>query len=177
MECVQPRRNASAQRIPRVIRQTHKAPFSQLPPLMLAAVSAWRSKNPEWRHCYYDDVAMRADVASRGRLVPGFLLAFGNATSGAMRTDLWRTMLIKYVRRSCRSLPQLCRTVRDTRTGLLTVRTPEAQRTRAGITTGGARSSLGPRAASTPTWTHCRAPLCAVSSGPMTTPSQAPQYV
>ena len=92
--CVEPRHNASAwQRIPRVIRQTHKAPYSQLPPLMLAAVSAWRRKNPEYRHCYYDDAAMLADVARLGPLVPGFLEAFGNATSSAMRSDLWRALV------------------------------------------------------------------------------------
>ena len=55
------------QRIPRVIRQTHKGRFSQLPQKFAEASRLWRALNPEYAYAYYGDDAMRSYVAAQAR--------------------------------------------------------------------------------------------------------------
>jgi hypothetical protein len=80
--------------VPRVIHQTHKASRAALPSGLSAAVASWDALNPEYEHVYYSEAAMAAYVAARAALFPGFQQAYDKATSGAMRCDLWRYLLI-----------------------------------------------------------------------------------
>ncbi|KAL3906689.1 MAG: hypothetical protein SGPRY_010457 [Prymnesium sp.] len=81
-------------RIPRRIHQSHKGELSDLPTEMRAATTTWEELNPEYEYVYYSDRAMREYVEQRGHLFSGFSEAFAKATSGAMRCDLWRYLLI-----------------------------------------------------------------------------------
>jgi hypothetical protein len=83
----------TVQRIPRVIRQSHKANFSALPNGYAVASRRWRTLNPDYLYEYYDDDAMRSYVAIQGHRIAFFDEAFRRATSGAMRCDLWRLLI------------------------------------------------------------------------------------
>ena len=80
--------------IPRVIHQTHKSDLLELPPGLRAAVATWDQLNPDFEHVYYPEAAVRAYVRQRGAMVEGFAAAYAKATSGAMRCDLWRYLLL-----------------------------------------------------------------------------------
>ena len=80
--------------IPRVIHQTHKSELRELPPGLRAAVATWERLNPDFEHVYYAEAAVAAYVRQRGGGVEGFAAAYAKATSGAMRCDLWRYLLL-----------------------------------------------------------------------------------
>ena len=82
------------QRIPRVIRQTHKpSNFSSLPSNLRALAMTWREKNPTYAYEYYSNEAMEAFVETHGHRFTNFKAAFRKATSGTMRADLWRYLI------------------------------------------------------------------------------------
>lgn len=83
------------QQIPKVIRQTHKpAKFQWLPVEVRQLAMTYRLENPAYDYEYYGDAAMRAVVDKYGHLIHNFSQAFDKATSGAMRADLWRYLLL-----------------------------------------------------------------------------------
>jgi len=59
-----------------------------------ASAKSPQTRNPEYEYVYYSDAAMREYVRRRGGLFPRFSEAFAKATSGAMRCDLWRYLLV-----------------------------------------------------------------------------------
>lgn len=86
--------HGAAPLVPRIIHQTHKSGLFELPAGLRAAIATWDELNPDFEHVYYPEAAMRAYVRQRGEMVEGFAAAYAKATSGAMRCDLWRYLLL-----------------------------------------------------------------------------------
>ena len=85
--------NKTAQRIPRVIRQTHTLAYCMLPYRMRYWSLTWPRLNPEYTYCYYSDEAMAEYVRRHGSAEAGFLDAFRRAPHGSIRCDLWRALV------------------------------------------------------------------------------------
>ena len=84
----------ASQLIPRIMWQTHKASWPDVPAGIGRAAASWYRLNPEYEYVYYSDAAMRKFVRREGWRVSGFERAFESVSTGAGRCDLWRYLLV-----------------------------------------------------------------------------------
>lgn len=89
---------AGAQRIPRIIHQSHK--YCRLPARLASNLKLWYHMNPEYEYRYYDDSNMDAYMqAYADFVVPGSLSAYNTMRvrfprMGALASDIFRLVLV-----------------------------------------------------------------------------------
>jgi alpha 1,6-mannosyltransferase len=78
--------------IPKIIWQTYKNNFKDLPDYALSAAETWINKNPEWQYNYMsdDDVMdfVRENFGHRWEKI------FNSCPVGVMKADIWRIMVL-----------------------------------------------------------------------------------
>ena len=84
-------------RIPKIIHQTHKLPFNELPPRMQTAIDSWRRMNPGYKHIYYSDedmnnICMSSQFPHASDAYAKLHTMYPN--KGAMRADLFRLLIM-----------------------------------------------------------------------------------
>ena len=78
--------------IPKIIWQTYKDPFEELPEYMIDAVNTWKDLNPEYEYKYMDDKQAAEFVLSE--FGQEWYDLFINVPVGVMRGDMWRYMVV-----------------------------------------------------------------------------------
>lgn len=79
--------------IPKIIWQTYKLPYRDLPEYALEAANTWTDMNPTWAHRYMDDEQVFSFV--KEEYGDEWYDIFKNkCIVGVMRADLWRYMVI-----------------------------------------------------------------------------------
>ena len=79
--------------IPKIIWQTYKDPYKDLPEYAVAASQTWSQLNPGWQHRYMDDEKVFTFV--KNEYGDEWYDIFKNkCIVGVMRADLWRYMVI-----------------------------------------------------------------------------------
>lgn len=78
--------------IPKIIWQTYKDPFNQLPQHAKDCAQTWKDLNPEYKYMYMDDNEAKSFILHE--FGEDWLSIFNNYPIGVMRGDLWRYMII-----------------------------------------------------------------------------------
>lgn len=78
--------------IPKIIWQTYKDPFNQLPKYAKDAAQTWKDLNPDYKYIYMDDNDCRSFILHE--FGEDWLEIFDNYPLGVMKADLWRYMII-----------------------------------------------------------------------------------
>lgn len=78
--------------IPKIIWQTYKDPYNNLPQYMHDAMQTWKDLNPEYEHRYMDDHQAADFVLTN--FGQEWHDIFINAPVGVMRGDIWRYMIV-----------------------------------------------------------------------------------
>ena len=79
-------------KIPKIIWQTYKDSFSELPQYVKDATQTWKDLNPEYKYLYMDDEEIRSFILHE--FDEEWLNIFNSYPVGVMRGDLWRYMVI-----------------------------------------------------------------------------------
>lgn len=78
--------------IPKIIWQTYKDPFSQLPQYAKDAAQTWKDLNPEYKYIYMDDQECRAFILHE--FGEDWVAIFDSCPIGVMRSDIWRYLIL-----------------------------------------------------------------------------------
>jgi mannosyltransferase OCH1-like enzyme len=78
--------------IPKIIWQTYKDPFYQLPQYAKACAQTWKDLNPEYKYMYMDDEEARSFILHE--FGEDWLEIFDSCPVGVMRGDIWRYLVI-----------------------------------------------------------------------------------
>lgn len=78
--------------IPKIIWQTYKDPFDQLPQYAKDAAQTWKDLNPEYKYMYMSDEECRFFIEHE--FGNEWLELFDNCPLGVMRGDIWRYLII-----------------------------------------------------------------------------------
>lgn len=78
--------------IPKIIWQTYKVPYSDLPGYARKAAESWQSRNPGWQYKYMSDEQVIDFVASE--YGQDWVDLFKACPVGVMRADMWRYMVV-----------------------------------------------------------------------------------
>jgi hypothetical protein len=78
--------------IPKIIWQTSKEPFNQLPRYAKDAAETWKNLNPEYKYIYMDDDEAKSFILHE--FGEDWLEIFNSYPLGVMRGDLWRYMVV-----------------------------------------------------------------------------------
>lgn len=78
--------------IPKIIWQTYKDPFEQLPQYAKDAAQTWKDLNPEYKYVYMHDQEIQDLIINE--FDTEWLEIFNNYPLGVMRGDLFRYMII-----------------------------------------------------------------------------------
>lgn len=78
--------------IPKIIWQTYKDPYDQLPDYMHEAAQTWKDLNPDYEYRYMDDA--QASEFILNEFGEEWHNIFMNVPVGVMRGDLWRYMVV-----------------------------------------------------------------------------------
>ena len=77
--------------IPKIIWQTYKDPFNDLPQYAKNAAQTWKDLNPEYKYIYMDDKEIESFIINE--FDQEWLEIFNNYPLGVMRGDLFRYMI------------------------------------------------------------------------------------
>ena len=78
--------------IPKIIWQTYKDSFNELPQYVKDATQTWKNLNPEYKYLYMNDEEIRNFILHEFN--EEWLNIFNSYPLGVMRGDLWRYMIV-----------------------------------------------------------------------------------
>lgn len=78
--------------IPKIIWQTYKDPFNQLPQHAKDCAQTWKDLNPEYKYMYMDDEECRSFILHE--FGEDWLAIFDGCPVGVMRGDIWRYLVL-----------------------------------------------------------------------------------
>jgi len=78
--------------IPKIIWQTYKDPFSELPQYAKDCAQTWKDLNPEYKYMYMDDEECRSFILHE--FGEDWLAIFDGCPVGVMRGDIWRYLVL-----------------------------------------------------------------------------------
>jgi mannosyltransferase OCH1-like enzyme len=78
--------------IPKIIWQTYKDPFNELPQYIRDCLQTWKDLNPEYEYRYMDDNEAKNFILQE--FGQDWLDIFNSYPLGVMRGDLWRYMVV-----------------------------------------------------------------------------------
>ena len=111
----------SKQAIPRIVHQTHKHKFEELPSGLSKAVQSWIDTNPEYEHRYYSDKEMSdimSDVTDTKVQSAYNKLQTLFPEKGALKADLFRLVIVQqyggvYVDADTMAKTPLCKIINE----------------------------------------------------------------
>lgn len=78
--------------IPKIIWQTYKTPYKDLPNYIKEAINSWKNLNPEYEYKYFDDSQIDEFVLKE--FGQDWYNLFINVPLGVMKADIWRYMVL-----------------------------------------------------------------------------------
>ncbi|NBX27401.1 MAG: hypothetical protein EBR55_04000, partial [Chitinophagia bacterium] len=78
--------------IPKIIWQTYKYPFNELPQYAKDAAQTWKDLNPDYKYIYMDDQDCRSFILHE--YGEDWVEIFDSCPIGVMRSDIWRYLVL-----------------------------------------------------------------------------------